>query len=57
MGSILTVKKDTTKDPFDKLFYQSPEIKLRKGKQTNVKDSVGKKTRETTIQYISRLFT
>lgn len=53
MGSILAPNKGNTKDPLDILFYQNSEVKLGKGKQTNMKD-FDKKARETTNQYISR---
>jgi len=55
MGSILAPNKGNTKGPLDILLYQNPEVKLGKGKQTNMKD-FDKKARETTNQYIARFF-
>lgn len=57
VGSIPAAKKGNKKGQLDKLFYQSLEVTLEKGKQTNMKDDFSKKARETTIQYRACFFT
>jgi len=56
VGSIPVAKKGTTKGPLDVLFYQNPKVTLGKRKQTNMKDGISKKARETTNQYIAHFF-